>query len=236
VEEMENDLPVLIPLSNHWTDSCGHGKYRGGVGTVQMWVTHHVPALYFMAISDNSKIQTPQPLFGGYAPSTVPGVSVRGADIMEKLAHGDGEFTLDADDILEGQKIGGDWENEFFGRSVRPYNLGDIITFGFATGGAGYGDPLDRDPDLVIQDLKDKIVSAWSAEHVYKVKYDADTMRLDEEATAAARDDERKARLARGVRYEDFEAEWLANPIDESLLKFYGTWPDAAPTAPVYRP
>ena len=29
-----------------------------------------------MAIADNSKIQTPQGLFGGYAPCTVPGVSV----------------------------------------------------------------------------------------------------------------------------------------------------------------
>lgn len=36
VEEMELDLPILIPLSNHWKDSCGHGKYRGGVGTVQI--------------------------------------------------------------------------------------------------------------------------------------------------------------------------------------------------------
>ena len=26
VEEMELDLPILIPLSNHWKDSCGHGK------------------------------------------------------------------------------------------------------------------------------------------------------------------------------------------------------------------
>ena len=26
-----------------------------------------------MAIADNSKLQTPQPLFGGYAPCTVPG-------------------------------------------------------------------------------------------------------------------------------------------------------------------
>ncbi|WJJ94954.1 hydantoinase B/oxoprolinase family protein [Neopusillimonas aromaticivorans] len=69
VEQVENEFPLLVPLSNHWKDSCGHGKYRGGVGTAQMWVTHHVPAVYMMAIADNSKLQTPQPLFGGYAPA-----------------------------------------------------------------------------------------------------------------------------------------------------------------------
>jgi acetophenone carboxylase len=235
VEEMENDLPVIIPLSNHWTDSCGHGKYRGGVGTIQIWVTHHAPTVYFMAIADNSKIQTPQPLFGGYAPATVPGISVRGADIMQKLA-GDRDFTLEPTEILAKQTVGGDWQYEFFSRSVRPYNQGDIITFGFATGGAGYGDPLDRDPELVIQDVKDKIVSAWSAENVYKVVYDPETMRLDEAATTAARDAEREARLARGKRYSDFEAEWLSLKIDDSLLKFYGAWPNAQMVAPVYRP
>ncbi|MCJ7797509.1 MAG: hydantoinase B/oxoprolinase family protein, partial [Thermoleophilia bacterium] len=100
----------------------------------------------------------------------------------------------------------------------------------------GYGDPLDRDPELVIQDLKDKIVSDWSADRVYKVVHDPATMRLDEAATATARADERKARLARGVSFAEFEAEWLAHPIDDSLLKFYGTWPDAQMVAPIFRP
>ncbi|HKN38716.1 MAG TPA: hydantoinase B/oxoprolinase family protein, partial [Acidimicrobiia bacterium] len=62
VELVENEFPLFIPVSQHWKDSCGHGKYRGGVGTAQVWVAHHVPAVYMMAIADNSKIQTPQPL------------------------------------------------------------------------------------------------------------------------------------------------------------------------------
>ena len=87
-ELVENEFPLLVPLSNHWKDSCGHGKHRGGVGTAQIWVAHHVPAVYMMAIADNSKLQTPQPLFGGYAPCTVPGISVRQADIMQSFADG----------------------------------------------------------------------------------------------------------------------------------------------------
>ena len=178
VEEMELDLPLFIPLSNHWKDSCGHGKHRGGVGTVQVWVAHHVPQIFFMAISDNSKIQTPQPLFGGYAPCTVPGISIRGADLMERMKNGEKDLKLELFDILSRKTIGGQWQNEFFGRATTMFNQNDVITFGFATGGAGYGDPLDRDPEKVIQDIKDQIISDWSARQVYKVIYDQQTLKL----------------------------------------------------------
>ena len=85
VELMENEFPILIPLSQHWMDSCGAGKHRGGVGTVQPWVAHQAPMVLLMCIADNSKLQTPQPLFGGYAPCTVPGIGIRAPGLMEAL-------------------------------------------------------------------------------------------------------------------------------------------------------
>ena len=236
VEEMELDLPLLIPLSNHWKDSCGHGKYRGGVGTVQIWVTHHVPQIFFMAISDNSKLQTPQPLFGGYAPCTVPGISIRGADIMDRMAKGDKELVMDLHDILVNQSIGGQWQNEFFGRATTMFNQNDVITFGFATGGAGYGDPLDRDPEKVIQDLRDQIISDWSAENVYKIVYDKETLKIDTAATQTAMAEERQGRIQRGKTFDAFNEEWLQQKVDDSILKFYGTWPDAECIQPIFRP
>ncbi|MFA5598733.1 MAG: hydantoinase B/oxoprolinase family protein, partial [Pusillimonas sp.] len=153
VEQVENEFPLLVPLSNHWKDSCGHGKYRGGVGTAQMWVTHHVPAVYMMAIADNSKLQTPQPLFGGYAPCTVPGIGIRAANVKQMMADGDESLKMDVQDLLTRRPIDGNYETEFQGRSVRPYNDGDVITFAFSTGGTGYGDPLDRDIESVALDL-----------------------------------------------------------------------------------
>ena len=236
VEEMELDLPLLIPLSNHWKDSCGHGKYRGGVGTVQIWVTHHVPQIFFMAISDNSKLQTPQGLFGGYAPCTVPGISIRGADIMERMAKGDKELVMDLHEILTNQSIGGQWQNEFFGRATTMFNQNDVITFGFATGGAGYGDPLDRDPEKVIQDIKDQIISDWSAENVYKIVYDKETLKIDQAATQTARAEERQGRIQRGKTFDAFNEEWLQQKVDDSILNFYGTWPDAECIEPIFRP
>ena len=136
VELVENEFPLFIPISSHWKDSAGHGKYRGGVGTAQLWVAHHVPMVFMMAIADNSKIQTPQGLFGGYAPCTIPGVSVASADLMQRLEAGDA-IDLDITEVLRSRSIGGEWGNEFQGRAPRPYMENDVITVAFATGGAG---------------------------------------------------------------------------------------------------
>jgi N-methylhydantoinase B/oxoprolinase/acetone carboxylase alpha subunit len=235
VELVENEFPLLIPISQHWKDSCGHGRQRGGVGTAQLWVAHHVPAVYMMAIADNSKIQTPQPLFGGYAPCTIPGISVRGADLVERLAQGD-PLDLDVPTMLAEHSVNGQWENEFQGRMVRPYNQNDIVTIGFATGGAGYGDPLERDPKAVEEDLLNGIISEWTATHIYRVVWDAERKRVDVAATEEGRATERRERLARSKPYADFEAEWSQKQPPEEILAFYGSWPDAKPLQPIMRP
>ena len=89
VENMENELPMLVPFSQHWEDSGGAGKHRGGVGTAQLWVAHHAPFVIFMSIADNSILQTPQPLFGGYSQCTCPGLTMEDVDIPELLRAGD---------------------------------------------------------------------------------------------------------------------------------------------------
>lgn len=234
-EQVENEFPLLVPLSNHWKDSCGHGKYRGGVGTVQLWVAHHVPAVYMMAIADNTKLQTPQPLFGGYAPCTVPGIGIRNANVKQLMAEGSKALDLDVQDLLTKKPIEGQYEVEFQGRSVRPYNNGDVATFAFSCGGTGYGDPLDRDAKSVEQDLVKGVISPDAARHVYKVVWDAQQRRVDVDDTARLRSQELAARKARGRRYDAFEADWLKQKPRDEILAYYGSWPDAKEVAPLLR-
>lgn len=235
VELMENEFPLLIPLSQHWKDSCGHGKYRGGAGSVQMWVAHQAPQVFFMCISDNSKIQTPQPLFGGYAPATVPGISIRSADLVRRLREDPASVQLDFRRIIEEHMIEGDWEIEFMGRSARPYCEGDVITFGFSAGGAGYGDPLEADPEGVVQDLVDEIISDWTARNVYRVAYDPETLKVNRDETRRLREKERRARLERGKPWGEFQAEWSQLRPRDEILQWFGSWPEASPVAPVIR-
>jgi len=234
-ESVENEFPLLVPLSNHWKDSCGHGKYRGGVGTAQVWVAHHVPELYMMAIADNTKLQTPQPLFGGYAPCTVPGIGIRNANIKELMAEGSDKIKLDVETLLAERTIEGNYEIEFQGRSVRPYSNGEVVTFAFSCGGTGYGDPLDRDPKSVEVDLLKGVLTADTAQSIYKVKWDAELRRVDLDETTRLRAEEHDARRRRGVPYEQFEREWLKQKPADEILKYYGTWPDAKVAQPLLR-
>ncbi|MFA7282359.1 MAG: hydantoinase B/oxoprolinase family protein, partial [Sterolibacterium sp.] len=234
-EQVENEFPLLVPLSNHWKDSCGHGKYRGGVGTAQMWVTHHVPAVYMMAIADNSKLQTPQPLFGGYSPCTVPGIGIRTANVKQLMMDGDEKLKMDVQDLLVNQSVGGDYEVEFQGRSVRAYQNGDVITFAFSTGGTGYGDPLDRDPAQVEIDIEKSVITPGTAQQVYKVVWDEASRRIDPAATAKLRAEELAARKKRGKPYGEFEKAWSKQKPADDILLYYGSWPDAKVVNPILR-
>jgi len=233
VETMENEFPLLIPFSSHWKDSGGPGKYRGGVGTAQLWVTHHVPMLFQMAIADNSSIQTPQPLFGGYSQPTVPGIRLDGINIVEALASAEaGTLTLEA--LLEG-RFGGTVVSEPYGSSIHPVASGQSIIIGLSTGGTGYGDPIDRDPAAVVLDVTKNLVSAEVARDVYAVSIDESSGRVDVAATEEARKQVVRDRLHRGVPYAEFEAEWSQRKPDDSLLEFFGSWPDGAVVTPLIR-
>ncbi|UGS34379.1 hydantoinase B/oxoprolinase family protein [Capillimicrobium parvum] len=234
VELMENEFPLLIPLSQHWMDSAGPGKHRGGVGAVQLWMAHQSPQVLLMAIADNSKLQTPQPLFGGYGPCTVPGIGIRSPRLLEKLAAGD-PIDLDFRSVIEGRTIDGQWEVEFMGRSIRPYDEGDVMAFGFSAGGAGYGDPLEADPHQVARDFTDGLISAWTMREIYKVAFDERQQEALPAETERLRQDEREARRARDSDWATFLAEWEQLSPPAELLTWFGSWPDGIAAQPVMR-
>jgi N-methylhydantoinase B len=54
-------------------------------------------------------------------------------------------------------------------------------------GGAGVGDPAERDPEKVRWDVLNELVSPERAQQVYKVVIAPDTFEIDQEATARLR-------------------------------------------------
>ncbi len=234
-EQVESELPVTVTLSQHWKDSSGPGLYRGGSGGVQLWMIHKVPELISLCMGNGSKVPLGQPLFGGYASSPIPGISVRKADLLQEMQKGNSKINLDLRSILEEGSIQGQWNYELIARTPKLYEEGDLL-FGFSGGGPGYGDPLEREPEAVLEDLRKNIVSPWTAENIYRIAYDPERRRLDSGKTNRQREEERKSRLKRGKSYEDFHVEWNKKSPPKEILQWYGSWPDAKASGPLFRP
>jgi N-methylhydantoinase B len=65
-------------------------------------------------------------------------------------------------------------------------NTGDVVSLRLP-GAGGYGDPLDRDPELLLQDVRDGKVTLESAREDYKVVVDPGTLQIDQKATEKLR-------------------------------------------------
>ena len=64
--------------------------------------------------------------------------------------------------------------------------MNDVILHTIASGG-GWGDPLERDPELVRRDAWDEKISLHHAREVYGVIIDPHTYEVDMESTTAFR-------------------------------------------------
>ena len=61
--------------------------------------------------------------------------------------------------------------------------------------GGGYGDPLDRDPQLVLKDVVNEMLSRDAARECYGVVFEEQSPTIDKAATKRLRATQRKDRL-----------------------------------------
>jgi acetophenone carboxylase len=129
------------------------------------------------------------------------------------MAEANPNLTMDSRTILEGHTIEGNWTMELIARTPKVYEEGDLL-FGFSGGGPGYGDPLERDPLEILEDVKKKIISDGTAQNVYRIAYDP----------------------VRRKPFDEFQKQWSKLSPPKEILQYYGTWPDAKSTGPCFRP
>lgn len=140
-EGQERASPILTKDFQVLTDSAGPGKWRGGVGVVKSTTILDVENTVISYICDRER-SVVWGIHGG-----LPGIP-----------HGI-TLTRAGSDIAE-------WLGAAF--SDMPVSKGD--TFSRPTsGGGGYGNPLERDPQAVLEDVMDDYVSVVRAEKDYGV-------------------------------------------------------------------
>ena len=79
------------------------------------------------------------------------------------------------------------------GKVTRTIHRGDVFRYEMA-GAGGWGDPLEREPERVLKDVRNEYVSVRAAREEYGVVVDPETWSVDEAATAALREDIRRKR------------------------------------------
>ncbi|MFH0727254.1 MAG: hydantoinase B/oxoprolinase family protein [Pseudomonadota bacterium] len=157
VEIFESDTPLIVEQRSIIPGSGGPGKQRGGLGKVEV----------FRIPDDES------------APSGPVNLGIQA-----------GRFRYPAQALFGGNS-GLTAEFSVNGKAGNPYGLtrlqpGDVVTMG-AAGGGGFGDPLTRDPQLVLNDVMDGYVTVQEAEVEYGVVLKGNELKIDIEATETRR-------------------------------------------------
>jgi len=158
VEIFESDTPLLVEKREIITDSGGAGRMKGGLGR----------RVIFKAPDDE------------YAP--LPPVN---------LGIQSGRYRYPPEGLFGG-KDGLKAQFLINGKPGNPYGLtqfgpGDEIIIDVA-GGGGYGNPFERDVELVESDVANGYVSVEKAKEDYGVVIDPETMKSEPEETAKLRE------------------------------------------------
>ncbi len=196
VETNEYFYPLLYLYRRQVADSGGPGKFRGGVSASYGFVPYGIPRPLMCALFSHGVEQPPSSgIGGGYPGGAAQFALVRDSNIWELLQAGQMPETLyDLDGKLEFTPP----------KTVTQISPSDVFHCHYP-GGGGYGDPLERDPELVAADIERGLVSLDAACNIYGVVVDTQN-RLDLEAT-----DRQRAEL-RASRHAHFSAGPVLQP------------------------
>lgn len=224
-ENIEEDYPVVAFFrSQFWCDAAGNGKQRGGRSMCAMYRVRGTPDIAAVSIAGFSGRPVKSGLFGGYPARPLGVAYIRNNNLDELIAEGRSPRNVQEAIRL----VKGDWTVRHVNSGLMMLKEGDAY-IAMASSGPGYGDALERDPELVTQDIKDSSISHDTARRIYKVVCEEDGSALDAEATARARDEERQARLAVGKPWDEWIKTWETRRPPESVLSMYGEWPHGTP-------
>jgi N-methylhydantoinase B len=181
IETTESYFPVLYRARRELADSGGPGKFRGGVGTLVAYGPHRTQSPFSLA-PIAAGLQHPCSIgVSGGQPGTQGGSLVAHEQAVKPSP------TWDA--IAERTEV----KTPFVGQKVDAQHL----FVASSQGGGGYGDPLDRDPAEVLEDVLEGLATEAGARRDYGVVVKAAKPEavVDDAATRSLRAALRRERL-----------------------------------------
>jgi acetone carboxylase alpha subunit len=224
-EIIEEETPIVKIVPHRlMKDNQGFGKFRGGSGYQVIGTVRRSDMFGFMTTCTGSKFPTVYGLFGGYGAPSYPLCKVKGINAFEKLRDlPEAKWTI-ASIMNERPFDGARYSSHHMGMQFEIAKQGELYMICQGTGG-GYGDPIEREPEAVVRDVREGLISHETARRIYFVAYDERTLSVDVDGTKQMRDAEREARKQRGRPFDQFVAEWVtAEP--PAGVPYYGPWGD----------
>lgn len=189
VESVELLYPFLYLWRGEVTDSGGPGKFRGGLGLMEALIPWNIPQMTCITLGAGYDVRSSLGYSGGYPAPHSPAGVIRRADVKGRhFAAGKVPRSL-AD-------LRGDIER-VLPKSVTTVMESDVLYGYVGSGGGGFGDPLEREPDLVLADVESGSVTPEAAREVYGVIIAGAPRRVDDGATESLRADARRHRVER---------------------------------------
>jgi N-methylhydantoinase B len=178
VEHTESLFPLLYLYRRQEPDTGGPGRRRGGVGASYAIMPHGVDRIPTVSPHFSGSIEPESAgLVGGFPGATNAAVLRQGSGVLARLA--------------SGQAVAGPEEIPGAGRPLpgvaRIALEADDVLEVVTTGGGGFGDPLEREPERVVADVAARLVTAAEAYRAYGVVLTADG-RVDAATTHERRD------------------------------------------------
>src|SRR5439155_13949043 len=187
-EAYEFQYPILYLFRRHQADSGGGGMFRGGAGCTLSYIVHDTERIP-TKIMHTSGSEWPESagIAGGGPSQTNQFIIKRRTDVRARMSKGEVPQELAA--------LSGDWDIQ---KVIAWSHLDHDDVYQVRTqSGGGYGDPLDRDPARVLEDVRSGVVSVEGAKNMYGVVVDEARDDVDAAATARARDEIRARRRSR---------------------------------------
>lgn len=206
IEIWEMAEPLLYLGRNVKANSGGYGKYRGGCGfeTLRMVWKAKDWTMYFMG---NGYMNSDWGLMGGYPSATGYRFEAHKTGLKERITTND-SLPLGADlnpsayayekHIDATARVKRDKQAMTTEKCFEDYDL----YLNYLRGGPGFGDPLDRDPAAIANDLNHGFLLPEYARKVYGavlLQNEKGVWSVDAEKTKTRRAEIRKERLRRAV-------------------------------------
>lgn len=186
IEDYEIQSPVLMLYRGFADNTGGAGMHRGGLALDSLaipWDTDRWDVTVF-----HNRLTAPAPGVSGGFPGSTSSIAVTDGAGDDARARWDKGEALPLEEYISSSR-------QFPTRAKGLKVMASDVYYIRATGGPGYGDPIEREPSRVAEDIGRRYVSDGAGREAYGVVLSDGA--VDQEATERARAEVREARKAR---------------------------------------